>query len=152
VETIAVRTVPFMKIKKKRRMRQVRDVTNGGVLIATASASASSGPCVISVWQWRSKENEDEDWEGVAGGGWTLYEVVGFLVKLVVVFAAVAYVAGLVKQAVCKLYIQSCSKLIFAKTGSWTNLEPHGLVVEEQTTVVTQDLIEHPQWGKRQKL
>jgi hypothetical protein len=82
-------------------------VANGVVLIATTWASASSGPCVIRVWQWRSK---DDDWgEEGAEEGWTLCEVVGFLVKLMVVCAAIAYVAGFVKQAVCKLYFPSCS-------------------------------------------
>jgi hypothetical protein len=86
-------------------MRQVRDVENGVVLVATASASASSGPCAIKVWQWRSKKDREE----VTGEGWTLCEMVGFLVKLVVVFAAIAYLVGLIRQAVCKLHFPSCS-------------------------------------------
>jgi hypothetical protein len=75
---------------------------NGVVLIATASASTSSGSRAIRLWQWRSKENREEE---VAGEEWTFCEAIGLLMKLVVVLAAVAHVVGLVKQAVCKLYL-----------------------------------------------
>lgn len=86
-------------------MRQVRDVKNGVVLIATATASASSGPCAIRVWQWRSKE---EDRDEVTREEWTLCEMVGFLMKLLVVCMAIAHLVGLVKQAVCRLHFLSC--------------------------------------------
>jgi hypothetical protein len=48
------------------------------------------------------KENREEE---VAGEGWSFCEVIGLLVKLVVVLAAVAYAVGLVKQTVCDLYL-----------------------------------------------
>ena len=79
---------------------------NGAVLIAATSASASLGLCVIRVWQWTSKEDDREE---VAREEWMFWKVVGFLLKLMVVFAAMAYVRELVKQAMCKFYFLSCS-------------------------------------------
>ena len=110
---------------------------NGVILIATASASAPSGPCAIKLWQWKLKE---EDREEVAWEGWTFCEVLGFLVKLVVAFAAIAYVVELGKQAICKLYFLSCLSLIFAKTGNWAVFEPQVLAVKENATVVAQNM------------
>jgi len=69
---------------------------DGGVLIASASATASSGHAIV-VWQWGSnKKTADQD----VDGRWTTWKVVGFLMKVVVVIAALAYFVELIRTAV----------------------------------------------------
>jgi hypothetical protein len=82
--------------------------------------------------------------------------VIAFLLKLAVVFAAVAYCVGLVKQTVCKLNFLPSSSLIFVKTGYWAAIdEPRAnepQVNEPQTRGVVEnvyrDLIMFSKWGK----
>jgi len=80
-------------------------VDDGVVLIATALATASSGPYAIMLWQWGSKSNQNTGRQDIAGERWTFWEMIDFLFKMVVVFMAMAYFFGSIKQAVCNLYL-----------------------------------------------
>ena len=71
---------------------------NGLVLITAASATASLAPCAVVRWQWRS--NEKSSMQEVMCEGWTIGEVAKLLFKVMVVFAAMAYVWGLIEQTV----------------------------------------------------
>lgn len=75
----------------------MRDLEDGGVLIAGASATASSGPYAIVVWKWGSNQKAgDQD----VDGRWTTWKVIGFLMKVVVVIAALAYFVELIRTTV----------------------------------------------------
>jgi disulfide bond formation protein DsbB len=70
---------------------------DGGVLIAGASATASSGPYAIVVWKWGANQKAgDQD----VDGRWTTWKVIGFLMKVVVVIAALAYFVELIRTTV----------------------------------------------------
>ena len=80
-------------------MTKARDMENGVVLIASASATASLGPNAILVWQWGSNKKAGD--QEVVDGGWTTGKGIGFLIKLVVVIAAMAYLVELIGKTVC---------------------------------------------------
>jgi len=79
----------------------------GVVLIATTLATVSSGPYAIMLWQWGLKSNQNIGRQEIAGEGWTFWEMIDFLFKMMVVFAAMAYFFGSNKRAICNLYPSS---------------------------------------------
>jgi hypothetical protein len=101
VETIGVRIFLASK-KSQQQWMQVQDLDDGAVLIATASATVSSGNSVIQMWRWKTKQNTGR--EELVGGGWTFWEIMEFVLKLVVVMAAMSYSMDLVKHTVCEIH------------------------------------------------
>ena len=113
---------------------------NGLVLIATASATASSGPCAIVLWEWKSNEKTSRQ-EAVCEG-WTIWEAVKLLFKMAVVFGAMAYFWGLIKQTVCCVYPPSSSTLISNKAGN------HAVAVFEEQVNSQWTLMSFGEWAK----
>jgi len=116
------RVLKTLKYAKKGGVETiaVRDMENGMVLIASASATASSGPYAIVVWRWGSNQKCGD--QEVVDGGWTTWKVIGFLIKLVVVIAAMMYFVELVRRT----------------TENWTKIEEPLAGVESQPKVVAQ--------------
>ena len=67
-----------------------------GVMIASASAS-SNGPSPIHLWRWTPKDRTNKDQND---GSWSAVRIMEFIVKVVVIVAAVAYIKELFRHEV----------------------------------------------------
>lgn len=73
---------------------QVHD-EDTGVTIASASAS-SNGPSPIHIWRWTPNDRANKDRND--DGGWSAIMVMEFIIKVIVIVAAAAYIRELSRQ------------------------------------------------------
>lgn len=76
----------------------MHDVEDGHILVAAASSTTGKDPSPILLWQWKATRNMGKD--KVDSGRWMIASVLEFVVKAMIVLAAVAYVLGWAKDVV----------------------------------------------------